>query len=87
MEISREWLKQPTTYREFTARWLADEDGSIAARFLLRVAEREAELAAKMLPGDELWEWEYGDRAFAMRWGLAIVRAGVVVESWMEWQS
>ena len=87
MEVLREWLKRTTTYREFTAQWLADEDGRIPERFLKRVEEREAEIAAKMLPGDELWEWECGDRAFAMRWGLAIVRAGAVVESWLEWKS
>jgi hypothetical protein len=85
--IAKEWLKRPTTYRAFTARWLADEDGNIPERFLKRLEEREAEIAAKMRPGDELWEFEYGDRAFAMTWGLAVVRAGEVVESWVEWKS
>ena len=87
MEIAPEWLRHQTTYREFTAQWLADDDGVIAARFLPRVKQREAEIAAKMRPGDELWAWEAGDRAFAMRWGLAVVRAGVVVEAWLEWKS
>ena len=87
MAIAREWLKRPTTYREFTARWLADENGNIPARFLKRVEECEAEIVAKMRPGDELWEFECGDRAFAMTWGLAIVRSGEVVESWVKWKS
>ena len=56
------------------------------ARFLKRVEECEAEIVAKMLRGDELWEFECGDRAFAMTWGLAIVRSGEVVESWVEWK-
>jgi hypothetical protein len=80
-------LKRRTTYREFTAPWLTDEDGEIPAHFLRRMEEREAELASKMLPGDELWEFESGDRAFAMTWGLAVVRNGAVVEYWVEWKS
>lgn len=87
MLIAKDWLKRRTTYRDFSAQWLADEDGTIPARFLKRFEEREAEIAAKMGPGDELWEFEHGDQAFAMTWGLAIVRAGEVVESWVEWKS
>ena len=54
MLIAKEHLKRPTTYREFTAQWLGEEDGTIAARFLKRVEEREAIISAKMQPGDEL---------------------------------
>ncbi|MBA4062699.1 MAG: hypothetical protein C0501_03140 [Isosphaera sp.] len=85
--VPKDKLKRRTTYREFTAQWLADENGQILERFRKRFEEREAEVAAKMRPGDELWEFEYGDRAFAMTWGLAIVRSGEVVESWIEWKS
>jgi len=87
VSIGTDRLKRRTTYREFTAQWLAHEDGQIPARILMRVEEREAEVAAKMRPGDELWEFEWGDRAFALTWGLAIVRAGAVVEWWVEWKS
>ena len=80
-------LKKQTTYREFVAQWLAAEDGQIPERFLKRVAEREAEIATKIQPGDELWEFEIGDDAFAMTWGLVIVRGGKVVDSWCEWKS
>ena len=80
-------LKRQTTYRAFTGQWLGDENGVIPARFEERVAVAEAKIAAKMQPGDELWEWESGDRAFAMTWGLAIVRGGEVVDSWYEWKS
>lgn len=80
-------LKHPTTYRKFTARWLGDEHGIILERFRKRVEERETEIAAKMLPDDELWEFEHGNQDFAMTWGLAIVRAGKVLESWVEWKS
>ncbi len=87
MDIQPEHLKRRTTYREFTAQWLGDESGEITGRALTRVAEQEAAVAARMSPNDELWEWEFGDKALAMRWGLAIVRDGVVIESWLEWMS
>jgi hypothetical protein len=66
---------------------LADQDGSFAAAHLRKIEQREAAITAKMRPGDELWEFEHGDRPFAMSWGLAIVRAGEVVEAWVEWKS
>jgi hypothetical protein len=79
-------LKQQTTYREYAAKWI-DEGGNIPPGFLPRVEQREAEIAAKMQPGDELWEYEYGDwNAFTGVSGLAIVRGGVVVKSWVEWE-
>jgi len=34
-----------------------------------------SEVAAKVLAGKELWEFEYGDQAFARTWGPAVVRA------------
>jgi hypothetical protein len=87
VDLVSQSLKQRTTYREYAAKWI-DEAGRIPPGFLPRVEQREAEIAAKMQPGDELWEYEYGDwSAFSGVSGLAIVRGGVVVESWVEWKS
>ncbi|MBP3959982.1 hypothetical protein J8F10_32475 [Gemmata sp. G18] len=88
MELVQQSLKQRTTYREYTLKWLADEQGEIAERFLKRFKEQEAKIAAKMQPGDELWEYEFGNwNAFAAVSGLAIVRDGKIVDSWVEWKS
>ena len=87
MIIPREFLKRRTTYREFTARFLGHEDGSIPPQFLARLETKEAKIAAKLQPGDELWEFETGNQALAMTWALAIIRGGDIVESWIEWMS
>lgn len=87
VDLVSQSLKRQTTYREYAAKWI-DEGGHIPPGFLPRVEQREAEIAAKMQPGDELWEYEYGDwNAFTGVSGLAIVRGGVVVASWVEWKS
>ena len=88
MSLVQQSLKRQTTYREYAARWLAAEEGVIPTCFLPQVEKREAEIATKLQPGDELWEFEYGNwNALAGVSGLAIVRGGVVVESWVEWKS
>ena len=88
MSLVQQSLKRQTAYREYVAKWVGDEDGNIPPQFLQQVEQREAEIAAKMQPGDELWEYEYGNwNAFAGTSGLAIVRGGSVVESWVEWKS
>ena len=88
MDLVEQNLKRRTTYREYTLKFLADEQGELPERFHDRVAVREAEIAAKMQPGDELWEYEYGQwNTFAAVSGLAIVRGGKVIESWLEWKS
>lgn len=87
VNLVQQSLKRQTTYREYAAKWI-DEGGNIPPGFLPRVEQREAEIAAKMQPSDELWEYEYGDwNALAGVSGLAIVRGGAVVESWVEWKS
>ena len=88
MDLVRQSLKQRTTYRDYTLKWLADERGEIAEPFRERFRELESTIAAKMQPGDELWEYEYGNgNAFAAVSGLAIVRDGKVIDSWVEWKS
>lgn len=82
------YLKRRTTFREYTRQFLGDDGGELPERFEKRVAGREAQIAAKMQPGDESWEYEHGDwNAFGATSGLAIVRDGEVIESWWEWKS
>jgi hypothetical protein len=87
MAVPTDWLKRRTTYREFMGQWLGDENGVFPAELIPRLEELEAKVQAKMLPGDELWEFEHGNQDFAMTWGLAIVRDEQIVESWVEWKS
>jgi hypothetical protein len=80
--------KRRTTYWEYALKWMADDRGEFPERFRAKFAEREAEVNAKLRPGDQLWEFEFGDwNAFAGVSGLAVVRNGVVVEHWVEWKS
>ena len=88
MNLVEQSLKRQTTYRDYTLKWLADEQGELLEQFRERFAEKEAKIVAKMQSGDELWEYEYGQwNAFAGVSGLAIVRDGKVIESWVEWKS
>lgn len=88
MDFVEQNFKRQTTYREYTLKFLCDGDGKLPERFEERIAAREAQIAAKMQPGDELWEYEHGDwNAFAAVSGLAIVRDGKVIESWWEWKA
>ena len=67
-------LKRLTTYREYMLRWMEGMP-NVSARVHQRIEERAAIIAAKMQPGDELWEWEEGDwNRLAATSGLAIVR-------------
>jgi len=80
-------LIRRTTYREYMARWLEGVE-HVPERVLQRIEQRSAEIEARMLPGDELWEWDPGgwDQLRGTS-GLAILRNGEVVEYWVEWKS
>ena len=86
MTLPPDWLKRRTTYREFMSRWLADENGVFPATLIPRLEELEAKVEAKMIAGDELWEFEHLAQGFGSHWGLAIVRDGKVVDAWVEWK-
>ncbi|MGE0710074.1 MAG: hypothetical protein AB7N76_33740 [Planctomycetota bacterium] len=80
-ELCQVLLRQ-TTYAEFCVRRLG------LAADSMRVRERAAEIAARMLGGDELWEWDEGGwDSLRGRAGVAIVRAGQIVERWCELRS
>jgi hypothetical protein len=85
-EPPRDWLVGPTTFREYTDRFLGGLD-SVPPKLLARVEERAAKVAAKLQPGDELWEWHQRGGPFSSSGGLAVLRGGVVVEWWREWVS
>ncbi|MBX9626257.1 MAG: hypothetical protein K2X82_20830 [Gemmataceae bacterium] len=78
----RPYLIGPTTYREFYAKWLGDENGLLPGWAEPKLTEGEARIRARMEPGDELWEWHNPGRGpFSQTWGLAIVRGGEIVWS------
>ena len=86
-------LRKKTTYADYCDRLL---EGIIdqTQRDLLKqqakeqLKKREAEIAAEMEPGDELWEWDGGGwHQLAGRGGVAIVRNGQIVRKWFEIRS
>ena len=52
-----------------------------------RVEGRVAAVEAKLLPGDEVWEWRYDGGAFSSAGGAAILRGGQIIDEWREWVS
>ena len=85
-ELPQDWLIGPTTFREYTDRLLGGLD-DLGTKLLARVEERAAQVAAKLQPDDELWEWHQKGGPFSSSGGLAIIRDGVVVDWWREWVS
>ena len=80
-------LRRKTTYTDYCARRLKDLP-SLLADSKHKIAQREAEIATEMEPGDELWEWDAGGwHRLAGREGVAIVRDGQIVKQWCEWKS
>lgn len=81
-------LTKRTTYREYVLKWLGDDWSKLPEQLRERAVEREAAVSAKLRPGDQLWEYEFGDpNSFAYVSGLAVVRDEVVVDHWAEWRS
>lgn len=84
--LIRDWLVAPTTFRDYMDRFLDGTD-SVSPDLLARFEQRAAEVAVKLRPGDELWEWHQRGGAFSSSGGLAVLRGGEVVEWWREWVS
>ena len=82
----RDWLVAPTTFRDYMDRFLGGID-SVSPDLLARYEQRAAEVAVKVQPGDELWEWHQRGGPFSSSGGLAVLRGGEVVEWWREWVS
>jgi hypothetical protein len=51
------------------------------------VDDLRAKLTARVLPGDEWWEWVSGTEPLMQMGGLAIVRNGAIVWASNEWIS
>jgi hypothetical protein len=75
-------LRCRTTCEDFCTRHFGTVP-DFAESLLPRIKERSQEIAAQMEPGDELWEWDGGGwHHLAGRAGLAVVRAGQIVQQW-----
>jgi len=86
-KCAKESLIRRTTYHEYIAR-RTEAVPSIGDRVLRKIEERAVWIQTMMLPHDELWEWESGDwDRFAGDSGLAIIRDGEIIQSWIEWKS
>lgn len=79
-------LRCQTTYIGFyERRGLTDPGNKFPESVMLRIMEREREIAAGMRPGDELWEWDSGGSNFG-KGGLAVVRDGRIIRKWSEFK-
>ncbi|MBX9653490.1 hypothetical protein K2Y11_07695 [bacterium] len=79
-------LRCKTTYEEYCVRQLAES--ACTPDFRAKIKTRSAEIAALMLPGDELWEWDAGGwHRLAGNGGVAIVRDGQIIKQWCEFKS
>ena len=85
MGIPREWLVRRIDYRAHVQDMLAPI-GDLPEESVHRVEGRVAAVEAKLLPGDEVWEWRY-DGVPSTRPGAAILRGGQVIDEWREWVS
>lgn len=84
--LPREWLVGPTTFHEYCRRWFGDP-AEMPPKLQARVEQRAAEVAAKLSPEDELWEWHADGGPFSSAGGMAVLRGGKIVEWWREWVS
>ncbi len=85
-QLPRRWLIGPTTFRQYVDRFLGRLD-TVPPKLLARVEERTVSIAAKLQPGDELWEWRREGGPLSSAGGLAIIRDGSVIEWWGTWVS
>jgi hypothetical protein len=81
-------LRCPITYEAYCEKFLVQiSDPSAGAELRQKseasIKKRSAEIAAMMLPGDELWEWDGGGwHQLSGRGGVAIVRDGKILQQW-----
>ncbi|MGF1578177.1 MAG: hypothetical protein ACFCD0_02315 [Gemmataceae bacterium] len=87
MSLVEKHLVGPTTYQDYTTRWLGPIE-ELPNAMQKRYTQLEIKIASKLKDGDELWEWntssEDEDGGTS---GLAVVREGKVIESWVCWTS
>jgi hypothetical protein len=86
MGIPREWLVRRIDYRAHVQDMLAPI-GDLPEETVHRVEGRVAAVEAKLLPGDEVWEWRYDGGDFSSAGGAAILRGGQIIDEWREWVS
>jgi hypothetical protein len=86
MGIPREWLARRIDYRTHVEEMLATI-GDLPEEKRRRIEERVAAVEAKLLPGDEVWEWRYDGGDLSSAGGVAILRGGQIIEEWREWVS
>jgi hypothetical protein len=78
-------LRCRTTYEAFCTRRFGED---IVQSLFPKIQERSREIAAQMEPGDEMWEWDCGGwHRFSGTAGIAVVRAGQIVQQWCEVRS
>ena len=81
-------MEDELTRRTSFAQYEADLFPNISGEAAERWAAARAEVAAEMVDGDELWEWESaGFMNLAGTAGLAVVRDRRVVRRWPFWKS
>jgi hypothetical protein len=86
MGIPREWLVRRIEYQAHVDEMLASIR-DLPEEKRRRAEERAAAVEAKLLPGDEVWEWRYDGGALSSAGGVAILRSGQSIEEWREWVS
>lgn len=86
MGIPREWLVHRIEYRAHVEEMLASIP-DLPEEKRRRAMGRVAAVEAKLLPGDEVWEWRYDGGAFSSAGGVAVLRDGQIIEEWREWVS
>ena len=85
--IDPKYLTRRVTYREYNERFVGPIE-ELPPRIQQQIVQKEAELVRELQPGDELWEWDMGGwNSFAGTSGLAILRGGMVIKSWVCWKS
>jgi hypothetical protein len=77
-------LTRRTSFAQYEADLLPKLSGEPAKRW----TAMQAAVAAEMVDGDELWEWESAEfMNLAGTAGLAVVRDGRIVRRWPLWKS
>jgi hypothetical protein len=86
MGIPPECLVHRIEYRAYVEEMLASIR-DLPEEKRRRAEERVAAVEAKLLPGDEVWEWRHDGGPLSSAGGVAILRGGQIIEEWREWVS